>query len=460
MATISHPGVVDGVRLRRRPGGRHVPRDEVHRGRVLAHALDRAGRLSAAATMRLVAEAAEALHAAHEKGVTHRDIKPGNLLLRPDGSACVTDFGIARSAAATGTPRPDAVGTAWYIAPERAVGDPAHAQSDIYALGVVAYRCLAGRLPFAGESIFKARCGTSTMSAAAALRRCRPASGRWWSGRWRRTRRCAGPPALLSPSAARQDCPGARHRTHSGDGADPASKAGGAGPWPVAPPPWQGAVVAAGSSPWSWRPSRRRPKSSTAPATRNPSRGRDPGVGTRAPRRGAPPDRQRRSPPPPGCRWPPSPRCRPAPPAPRTSATAAPSPRRGRQPEGDPGQRQESLKCKETSSSESGFTVIDGSRRECRRRHDDVDWAGLDPRHPCFKVRADNVLPAVFGISRPRNTTGSVPSVWLVPARRPGQPDGDGGQRQRDPPAVDRQLGRRERLHRHQRCHVPERAPT
>lgn len=87
MATISHPGVVEVYDFGDDPAaGMYLVMKYID-GESLAHTLARAGRLSAEVTMRLVAEAAEALHAAHEKGVTHRDVKPGNLLLRPDGSA-------------------------------------------------------------------------------------------------------------------------------------------------------------------------------------------------------------------------------------------------------------------------------------------------------------------------------------------------------------------------------------
>ncbi|WP_345005740.1 protein kinase domain-containing protein [Dactylosporangium siamense] len=156
MATISHPGVVDVYDFGDDPAAGMYLVMKYIEGESLERALDRDGRLPPAATMRLVAEAAEALHAAHDKGVTHRDIKPANLLLRPDGSTVLTDFGIARSAAATHqTSTGLLLGTASYIAPERAAGDPATAQSDIYSLGVVAYRCLAGRLPFVGESLLQ-----------------------------------------------------------------------------------------------------------------------------------------------------------------------------------------------------------------------------------------------------------------------------------------------------------------
>ena len=105
--------------------------------------------------MALVAQAADALHAAHEKGIVHRDVKPGNLLVRPNGTLVLTDFGIARSALARrSSPRPvRCSGTASYLSPEQATGEQvATPASDMYALGVVAYQCLAGRRPFEGDN--------------------------------------------------------------------------------------------------------------------------------------------------------------------------------------------------------------------------------------------------------------------------------------------------------------------
>ncbi|WP_432832046.1 protein kinase domain-containing protein [Dactylosporangium sp. CA-092794] len=156
MATISHPGVVDVYDFGDDPAtGVYLVMKYID-GESLAHTLARDERLGTEATMRLVAEAAEALHAAHEKGVTHRDVKPGNLLLRPDGSTMLTDFGIARSAAVNQqTAAGLLLGTASYMAPERTAGEPATARSDIYSLGVVAYRCLAGHLPFEGENLLQ-----------------------------------------------------------------------------------------------------------------------------------------------------------------------------------------------------------------------------------------------------------------------------------------------------------------
>jgi serine/threonine protein kinase len=87
--------------------------------------------------------------------VVHRDIKPGNLLVTADDTLILTDFGIARSAASTPLTATGAViGTPSYLAPEQVLGQPASTRSDLYALGVVAYECLAGRRPFDGENPF------------------------------------------------------------------------------------------------------------------------------------------------------------------------------------------------------------------------------------------------------------------------------------------------------------------
>lgn len=101
----------------------------------------------------ILGQTALALQAAHDAGVVHRDVKPGNLLVRPDGVVKVTDFGIARAVdAAPVTQTGLLVGTAAYLSPEQAAGRVATPASDIYALGVVGYECLAGRRPFTGDS--------------------------------------------------------------------------------------------------------------------------------------------------------------------------------------------------------------------------------------------------------------------------------------------------------------------
>jgi eukaryotic-like serine/threonine-protein kinase len=121
-------------------------------GEPLSVLLAHEGRLSAARTLDVLAQSALALDSAHQAGVVHRDVKPSNLLLRRDGVVKVTDFGIAH--AADEAPRTEAglvVGTAAYLSPEQVACRPATPASDIYALGVVAYECLAGRRPFTGE---------------------------------------------------------------------------------------------------------------------------------------------------------------------------------------------------------------------------------------------------------------------------------------------------------------------
>ncbi|WP_405086875.1 serine/threonine protein kinase [Microbispora sp. NBC_01389] len=157
MATVNHPGVVDVYDY----GVTDVPGDGstaylVMRfvdGEPLDRLLTRIGRIGPEPAMELIAQAASALQAVHERGIVHRDIKPGNLLVRPDGTLVLTDFGIAR--ADSGSRLTDAgmvLGTAAYCAPEQAEGAPVTPAVDIYALGVVAYECLAGQRPFDGES--------------------------------------------------------------------------------------------------------------------------------------------------------------------------------------------------------------------------------------------------------------------------------------------------------------------
>jgi serine/threonine protein kinase len=111
------------------------------------------GRLSVAETTSVVAQAAEALQVAHGAGIVHRDVKPSNLLVRPDGTVVLVDFGVARSADLTSVTRPNVIlGSAHYMSPEQASGQFVSPATDIYALGVVAYYCLAGRPPFTGDN--------------------------------------------------------------------------------------------------------------------------------------------------------------------------------------------------------------------------------------------------------------------------------------------------------------------
>ena len=104
--------------------------------------------------MDVVAQAADGLAAAHAAGLVHRDIKPGNLLLAPPDQVKITDFGIAYAAGSAPITRTGMmVGTPAYVAPERLTGAGATPASDLYSLGIVAYECLAGALPFSGTAM-------------------------------------------------------------------------------------------------------------------------------------------------------------------------------------------------------------------------------------------------------------------------------------------------------------------
>ena len=126
---------------------------ELVEGEPLSGVLRRETRLSVDRALDVVAQTAAALQAAHDGGVVHRDVKPGNLLVRPDGVVKVTDFGIASATDAVPLTRTGSVvGTAYYLSPEQAAGRSGSPASDVYSLGVVAYECLAGARPFPGEN--------------------------------------------------------------------------------------------------------------------------------------------------------------------------------------------------------------------------------------------------------------------------------------------------------------------
>lgn len=156
MAGVHHRGVVAIHDLYHGPEGAFLVMEFVD-GEPLSQVLTRYGRLAAPPALHLVGQAADALHAVHGRGIVHRDVKPGNMLVRPDGTLLLTDFGIARRDGATALTATGAViGTLSYLAPEQVLGHPATPRSDVYALGVVAYECLSGRRPFTAENPFAA----------------------------------------------------------------------------------------------------------------------------------------------------------------------------------------------------------------------------------------------------------------------------------------------------------------
>ena len=149
-ARLEHPHVVPIWRVGRAGGLPFIAMKLVH-GPTLGDLLGSRGALPGAQVRRLLVETGSALAHAHGSGIVHRDIKPDNILLEPDGRALVTDFGIARAAresslTASGT----AIGTPRYMSPEQARAKTVDGRADLYALGVVAYECLTGRVPFDG----------------------------------------------------------------------------------------------------------------------------------------------------------------------------------------------------------------------------------------------------------------------------------------------------------------------
>ena len=151
-ALVNHEGIANVFDYGEEDGSAYLVMELVP-GEALSTILERERVLSTDRVLDIVAQTASALHAAHSAGLVHRDIKPGNLLITPDGRVKITDFGIARIAdqvplTATG----QVMGTVQYLSPEQASGHPASPTTDIYSLGIVAYEALAGRRPFTGES--------------------------------------------------------------------------------------------------------------------------------------------------------------------------------------------------------------------------------------------------------------------------------------------------------------------
>jgi serine/threonine-protein kinase len=151
-ALVNHEGIANVFDYGEEDGSAYLVMELVP-GEALSAILERERVLPADRVLDIVAQTAMALQAAHAAGLVHRDIKPGNLLITPDGRVKITDFGIARIAdqvplTATG----QVMGTVQYLSPEQASGHPASPTTDIYSLGIVAYEALAGRRPFTGES--------------------------------------------------------------------------------------------------------------------------------------------------------------------------------------------------------------------------------------------------------------------------------------------------------------------
>jgi serine/threonine-protein kinase len=153
---IRHPGIVEVTDFGRTPDGRFYLAMELVDGETLARRLARLGALPVPEALTLVRELAQALGAAHARGIYHRDIKPENVILTRDGSAKLADFGIARLAEGPRDARETAAGlifgTPHYMSPEQAAGQRQDGRSDVYGLGVLLFELLSGAPPYLGAS--------------------------------------------------------------------------------------------------------------------------------------------------------------------------------------------------------------------------------------------------------------------------------------------------------------------
>ena len=150
VACLSHPNVVAVYDVGEEQGMHFIVMEFVE-GITLKSYIEKKGKLSVREAVGIGIQIASGLEAAHNSHIIHRDIKPQNILISRDGTAKVTDFGIAK-AASSNTITASAIGSVHYISPEQARGGFSDEKSDVYSLGVTMYEMLSGTLPFTGES--------------------------------------------------------------------------------------------------------------------------------------------------------------------------------------------------------------------------------------------------------------------------------------------------------------------
>ena len=151
--SLSHPNIVQVYDIGQE-GEVHYLVMEYVEGESLAQVLYREGRLSLPRAMEIARDVCAGLDAAHRAGIVHRDIKPGNILLGKDGAAKIADFGLVKELADGTNPITGSgiVGTSEYLSPEQIEGKRVDGRADLYALGIVLYQMLTGRLPFIGDT--------------------------------------------------------------------------------------------------------------------------------------------------------------------------------------------------------------------------------------------------------------------------------------------------------------------
>jgi len=151
-AGLSHPNIVSIYDVGKDEDTEYIVMEYIE-GHNLKEIIRNYAPLSAEQAINLVMQIGEAIRHAHQHEIIHRDIKPQNILVTPDGRVKVTDFGIARAASsATLTHTGDIVGSVHYLSPEQARGVQTNAQSDIYSLGIILYELVTGRVPYDGET--------------------------------------------------------------------------------------------------------------------------------------------------------------------------------------------------------------------------------------------------------------------------------------------------------------------
>jgi len=153
VAKVRHPSVAEVYDLDRLPDGRYLLAMEYVAGETVAQVLERGGPFSIPEAIRVLRTVADALNHVHWSGILHGDLKPQNIMLGAGGDVKLLDFGVAHEMAQLAAPNAFRSGTLAYMSPDQLLGDELGPASDIYALGVVLYEMLTGRLPHAGRTV-------------------------------------------------------------------------------------------------------------------------------------------------------------------------------------------------------------------------------------------------------------------------------------------------------------------